>query len=168
MKKETPRPQGENDNKNLKDSEGYPLYPPSEDIYNKFKEVKDIDPEEIANHNGSIIIPHIEEIDLNEVDKSGLNEIDQDEMDEFDNVQPEEFEDDETQEFVDDDTDELKEAGIKELGDDMMGLDLDVPGADLDDGDEEIGSEDEENNYYSIGGDKHRDLEEDSAEPDEE
>ena len=29
---------------------------------------------------------------------------------------------------------------------------LDVPGAELDDQQEEIGSEDEENNYYSVGG----------------
>jgi len=38
--------------------------------------------------------------------------------------------------------------------------DLDVPGADLDDADEKIGEEDEENNYYSLGGDDHNDLEE--------
>lgn len=32
---------------------------------------------------------------------------------------------------------------------------LDVPGQELDDADEKIGEEDEENNYYSLGGDKH-------------
>lgn len=37
---------------------------------------------------------------------------------------------------------------------------LDVPGAELDDQQEDIGSEDEENNYYSLGGDNHLDLEE--------
>ncbi|GAA4302840.1 hypothetical protein [Compostibacter hankyongensis] len=37
----------------------------------------------------------------------------------------------------------------------------DVPGADLDDADESIGEEDEENNYYSLGGDRHEDLEDD-------
>ena len=37
---------------------------------------------------------------------------------------------------------------------------LDVPGAELDDKDEEIGEEDEENNYYSLGGDDHNDLDE--------
>ena len=42
------------------------------------------------------------------------------------------------------------------------GDDLDVPGADLDDDQEKIGSEDEENNYYSLGGDGHNDLDEDS------
>lgn len=41
---------------------------------------------------------------------------------------------------------------------------LDVPGADLDDTDEEIGEEDEENNYYSLGGDDHNDLDEDKEE----
>ena len=35
-----------------------------------------------------------------------------------------------------------------------------VPGAELDDKQEEIGSEDEENNYYSTGGDDHLDLDE--------
>ncbi len=32
------------------------------------------------------------------------------------------------------------------------GDDLDVPGAELDDDEEDIGEEDEENNYYSLGG----------------
>lgn len=45
--------------------------------------------------------------------------------------------------------------------DDLTGEDLDVPGAELDDDMEDIGSEDEENNYYSLGGDDHDDLEED-------
>lgn len=40
------------------------------------------------------------------------------------------------------------------------GNDLDVPGSELDDQMEDVGSEDEENNYYSIGGDLHEDLEE--------
>ena len=34
---------------------------------------------------------------------------------------------------------------------DKIGNDLDVPGAELDDAQEDIGSEDEENNYYSEG-----------------
>ncbi len=45
--------------------------------------------------------------------------------------------------------------------DEGPGEDLDVPGAELDDADEAIGEEDEENNYYSLGGDDHDDLEED-------
>jgi len=40
---------------------------------------------------------------------------------------------------------------------DLSGDDLDVPGSELDDAQEEIGSEDEENNYYSLGGERHDD-----------
>ena len=40
---------------------------------------------------------------------------------------------------------------------------LDVPGSELDDADELIGEEDEENNYYSLGGDDHDDLEQDNG-----
>jgi hypothetical protein len=48
----------------------------------------------------------------------------------------------------------------KDFEEDMTGNDLDVPGAELDDEQENIGSEDEENNYYSLGGDDHNDLDE--------
>jgi len=44
-----------------------------------------------------------------------------------------------------------------------LGEDLDVAGAELDDAEEAIGEEDEENNYYSLGGDSHDDLGEDKA-----
>ncbi|MVT07138.1 hypothetical protein [Chitinophaga tropicalis] len=37
---------------------------------------------------------------------------------------------------------------------------LDIPGSELDDEQEMTGMEDEENNYYSLGGDRHEDLEE--------
>ena len=49
----------------------------------------------------------------------------------------------------------------KEFSEDMSGNDLDIPGTELDDEEENIGSEDEENNYYSLGADNHDDLEED-------
>ena len=44
---------------------------------------------------------------------------------------------------------------------DFSGDDLDIPGAELDDESESIGMEDEENNSYSLGSDKNRDLDED-------
>ena len=50
----------------------------------------------------------------------------------------------------------------KELDNEPSEKDLDVPGAELDDAQEAIGSEDEENNYYSLGGERHEDLEEDN------
>jgi hypothetical protein len=43
---------------------------------------------------------------------------------------------------------------------DFAGKDMDVPGSEDDDDREAIGSEDEENNSYSLGGDNHEDLEE--------
>lgn len=66
-----------------------------------------------------------------------------------------------------------KEVGFDEDGAELSGKkikgkmakegdDLDVPGSELDDADEAIGEEDEENNYYSVGGDDHQDLEEDN------
>ena len=51
----------------------------------------------------------------------------------------------------------------KDFEDDMSGADLDVPGSELDDQQESVGSEDEENNYYSLGGDDHNDLDEDKG-----
>ncbi|MDI1255468.1 MAG: hypothetical protein PSV16_05155 [Flavobacterium sp.] len=48
----------------------------------------------------------------------------------------------------------------KDFKQDKSGSDLDIPGAELDDAQEATGSEDEENNGYSIGGDDHNDLEE--------
>jgi len=50
----------------------------------------------------------------------------------------------------------------KDFSDDLSGDDLDVPGSELDDDMEMMGEEDEENNYYSLGGDNHNDLEEDN------
>lgn len=53
---------------------------------------------------------------------------------------------------------------VKELTEDMDINDLDVPGSELDDDMEIDGNEDEENNYYSLGGDDHNDLDEDKGE----
>jgi hypothetical protein len=50
-----------------------------------------------------------------------------------------------------------KDEPLKSLNPDRMGNQLDVPGSELDNGQEDIGSEDEENNYYSLGGDNHDD-----------
>jgi hypothetical protein len=52
----------------------------------------------------------------------------------------------------------------KDFNDDYSGSDLDIPGSELDDELENVGSEDEENNYYSLGGDEHNDLDEDRGE----
>lgn len=80
---------------------GYPLYPPSEDIYNQGQKESDLDPDDLTH-------------------KKAPNE------------KP----------------DVPNEKGFE---DDVTGEDLDVPGAELDDEMEDVGSEDEENNYYSLG-----------------
>jgi hypothetical protein len=50
-----------------------------------------------------------------------------------------------------------KDSPLTALSPDRMGDALDVPGSELDNNQENIGSEDEENNYYSLGGDNHDD-----------
>ena len=56
----------------------------------------------------------------------------------------------------------IDEKSLKKDKNDLQGG-LDVPGAEADDRDEAAGNEDEENNYYSLGGDDHNDLEEDRS-----
>ena len=50
----------------------------------------------------------------------------------------------------------------KEFDEDLTGDDLDIPGSESDDEMEIIGSEDEENNYYSLGDDR-QDRDEDKS-----
>lgn len=82
-------------------------YPPSEDIYKKAKEEKNINPEDISK-------------------KKTTN-------------------------------DEPGTANEKNFESNPSGNDLDVPGSELDDQQEDVGNEDEENNFYSLGGDNHDD-----------
>ena len=89
---------------------GYPQYPENEDIYSRFEEEENIDPENVL------------EMKASNLKNEKLNE--------------------------------------KDFKQDKSGSDLDVPGSEIDDDQENIGNEDEENNYYSLGGDNHNDLEE--------
>ena len=93
-------------------TDGYPVYPASEDIYNRNKKEENIDPENFLKYK-----------------------------------QPNQ-------------DDEFSPENKKTFDEDESGDDLDVPGSELDDQQEAIGSEDEENNYYSLGGDNHNDLDE--------
>ena len=56
--------------------------------------------------------------------------------------------------------DHSESANEIDLAGDKSGSDLVVPGAELDDETEAFGSEDEENNYYSLRGDNHNDWDE--------
>ena len=60
-------------------------------------------------------------------------------------------------------TEEAGKRNEKDFREDMTGEDLDVPGSKADEAKANSGSEDEENNYYSLGGDNHNDLEEDKG-----
>lgn len=91
----------------------YPLYPENEDIYIKYKEEKELDPEDIS--------------------KIKITNPDDEVVSDLDTV----------------------------FNEDVIGSDLDIPGSELDDRQEMLGSEDEENNYYSLGGDGHNNLDED-------
>ncbi len=95
---------------------GYPLYPASEDIYSKYEEAGNVNPEEITQSKPP-----------NEDRGAGKN-------------------------------------NEKDFIEDVSGADLDVPGSELDEKEGNMGSEDEENNYYSLGGDDHNDLDEDKGE----
>lgn len=100
-------------NDRMNNLSGYPSYPASDDIYRKYEEEKDINPEDISK------------IKESKYSTGSNNE--------------------------------------KDSNDDESGNDLDIPGTEMDDNQEAIGSEDEENNYYSIGGDNHSNLEEDNG-----
>jgi hypothetical protein len=89
---------------------GYPEYSTEQDIYSKYQEEKNIDPEDISQEKKA----------NNNFNPESKNEIDRN----------------------------------------ASGNDLDIPGSELDDEMEAIGCEDEENNYYSLGGDNHNDLDE--------
>jgi hypothetical protein len=54
----------------------------------------------------------------------------------------------------------VRELNEKDFEEDVSGGDLDIPGSELDDDQEGLGSEDEENNHYGIGGDNHNNLDE--------
>ncbi len=95
------------------DLSGYPENPPSEDVYNHWKEETDLNPEDLTKRKTPNEIP------------GTMNE--------------------------------------KDFIDVLTGSDLDIPGSELDDKQEKMGNEDEENNYYSLGGDAHNNLEEDKG-----
>ena len=112
-KSNSTNPQADGEGK--KNNAGYPLYPTKEDVYSKWKEEKDMNPEELSKTKAP-----------NENGNPG-------------------------------------EQNEKNFLEDMSGSDLDVPGSEADDNYKKVGNEDEENNYYSLGGDGHNNLEEDKG-----
>lgn len=144
-----------------KDLPGYPHYPPEEDIMNPKSGFKKIHAdEELANSR------RLSSMLLNEKLHRGVPDDSSEQLDNSEKVRGTLSNEDltilgEKEEDMDLGDDELvPKARVDDLPNEQ---DLDVPGSDLDDFNETKGEEDEENNYYSIGGDRHENLEEDPS-----
>lgn len=132
---------------------GYPTYPPQEDIVRNAQRVEGnlgdegFDPQNAASPSVPILQDNQPELTP---EPSGNSEF----------------------EVTDEDLEALGPLDLSlDLGEDeqlkqrthpvdFAGENLDVPGSSDDDDREQVGSEDEENNPYSLGGDAHSDLEE--------
>jgi len=145
---------------------GYPPYSPKDDIMNHSARI-DADLESIKVRNTSDITTHQNPVksDANESDIPTIDTTEDEEeiiKDQF-AVTEEDLEalgpEDLSLDMGADE--ELKHRGRPV---DFTGKDLDIPGSELDDAAESTGSEDEENNGYSIGGDDHNNLEESKGE----
>jgi hypothetical protein len=93
-------------------TDGYPASPAGEDVYDKDKEMKDVDPEDITKKKAPVPKARI-----GKENEKGFDE-------------------------------------------DVTAEDLDIPGSEEDEKEINAGNEDEENNYYSLGGDGNTKLDE--------
>ena len=151
-----------NDEKTDQDFPGYPHYPAREDIMDKRNDYskENIDVENLPNSKNTS--------GVNQRFLAGQN---RDRAEEA--MIPGPATDDDldirqgTEADVDDDDLAVLNSTDAEIGrpqnvsNEDLENDLDIPGSELDDENEEIGEEDEENNYYSLGGDRHENQEED-------
>jgi hypothetical protein len=148
-----------------KDFPGYPAYPASDDITNQadkedFGVLRKADtnsPSREASEKRANDVPRARnseettnpDTDVTPEDVAMLTAADQNrDMDDADIEEP-------MLDTTDDDGDPLNEP-IGSYAN--AGADLDVPGSETDDGNESIGEEDEENNYYSLKGDERSNI----------
>lgn len=117
---------------NQPDAPDYKPYPPEEDIYRKDQEV-----------------PLENEEDPGAREGVGRTNRSDEEADPPEGRADEDFPADTRQAIS---TPEDDDWNTENFDTDHSGDDLDVPGSELDDDQEDIGGEDEENNYYSLGG----------------
>ncbi|HKZ38053.1 MAG TPA: hypothetical protein VJ184_10400 [Chryseolinea sp.] len=129
---------------------GYPKYPSNEDIMTRGERIDmDLESSAVQTHPAGKVI-----------DQVPIERITEDR----EKQSPSDLTKDDFQALA---SDEIESVGDDEaLADrvwpvDFAGDDLDIPGSEEDDAQEAIGSEDEENNSYSLGSDRHTDLEED-------
>ncbi len=145
---------------NEEDLKGYPHYPASEDITRP------------TNNNGrerlettEPIVPFNDAIDPRDAEGAVIAASDADISDDealMLEYAAQNLTDttlfDATLDAIDDEGTPLHE--LSSLSHSTDGSTLDIPGSEDDDIQENIGSEDEENNYYSLGGDNHTSLDE--------
>lgn len=153
MKKDNKKwlhPKNTPDKMGKKDTKGKSAYPSSEDIHRTEKEENDKEnletktPEELKKESpGYPTYPASEDIYSQNKEESALD--------------PEDVSKTKTP------NEKPGTRNEKDFEEDKSGDDLDVPGSELDDEQEKIGNEDEENNYYSLGGDNHNNLDENNG-----
>lgn len=144
-----------------KDFPGYPPYPASEDVTNQNERI-DYGTLHKEDQNSSTH-EHVEERATDVPRPRNAT----DDMNPDTDVTPEDVEmlsaADQNRDMEDPDFDEPLLDTTDNDGDPLnepqpmlnqAGADLDVPGSEADDGNEDIGEEDEENNYYSLGQDR--------------
>jgi hypothetical protein len=157
---ENKRSQNEQD----RDLPGYPHYPPDEDIMNPQSGFKKIHADEEIANSRNLSSRMLNERTQEPADATGDNDDDikivkgteaDVTKEDLDLLGPREGD-------PDGGDDELMHASAR-VDNIENEEELDVPGAELDDDTEDLGEEDEENNYYSLGGDRHESLEEDQS-----
>ena len=152
-----------NQNDNDRDLPGYPHYPSDEDIMNPQSGFRKISAdEELANSrnlssrairdNGEDAESRVDD-DSDDIKIVSGTEADVTRED-LELLGPKDGDND-----MSDDELVLANSRVDEVEDEEE-ADLDVPGAELEKETDALGQDDEENNYYSLGGDNHDDLEE--------
>lgn len=163
--KEPEEVQESNDEKIDQDFPGYPHYPAEDDILNpdNYNERVDLDVENLTRSH-TISADHIKSIEGTPEVLSDFTQVDDGDGDDIGMVSGTEA--DVTAEDLlllgprDGDMDMGEDEELKARGwQPFTGRDLDVPDADLD-GKDALGQGDEENSYYSLGGDEKENLRE--------
>lgn len=152
-----------NDAKTDQDFPGYPHYPAKEDIMDQRTGAHkvDMDVEKLAGtRNSSGVSQRFARSQDGNRNVAPENNMQNEESDDLNMSSGNEAD-------VDEDDLAVLNSSNDEIGtpqnvsNEDINTDLDVPGSELDDDSENIGEEDEENNYYSLGGDRHESQEED-------
>ena len=152
-----------NDPKTDQDFPGYPHYPAKEDIMDQRTDSHrvDLDVENIpGNRNVTGVSQRFQSADDRKRAENAMTPQPGSGDDDLDINMGTEADVDEDDLAVLNSTD--AEIGTPQnVSNEDLESDLDIPGSELDDENESIGEEDEENNYYSLGGDRHEAQEED-------